>query len=247
MPSLQDGNTKIPGRLKKLRCITSSCRRLRSPSRCFSWARCPARLTKMVKPHMRVARTASFLSAAALMVAVLVACRLYSTQHNFQGALVKSQDREYQFRFSKITQGTNHVIYSGNSGIARLKQGFSQSALGPLVRLFPRGLRAEWYSGSTSTNTSVLWIGWTRKGYGYTVTNGIPYPTRMGGTDLSCFFREPSGRSRAMQFFTASEAPFIQEIVEAWEMPADVTNFTGCTIRLTRNGTQDDVATMQLQ
>ena len=202
-----------------------------------------------VKPRMRVVRMLSFLVAVALMLAVLVAC-LYAMPHKLQAGLVKAQDKEYQFRFSKITQGTNHVIYSGNSGIARLKQALYQSPLRPLVRLFPRAVRAQWYSRSASTNSTVLWIGWTRKDYSYTVTNGIPYPTKMGCTELSCFFCEPRGRSRAMQLFAAAENPFINELVEAWEMPADVTSFIGCTIRLTRNGrneTQDYVGTMQLQ
>jgi len=69
----------------------------------------------------------------------------------------------------------------------------------------------------------------------------------MSCTELSCLFCQPNGHSEAMPLFYAAENPFINELVEAWQMPPGVTNFTGCKIRLTRNGTQADVGTMQLQ
>jgi hypothetical protein len=197
---------------------------------------------------MRVVRTLPFLVAVtALVVAVLVVCTLYKVPHNFQAGVVKVKDNEYQFRFSHITQGTNHEIYSGNFIIATLKKACYQSPLSPFVRFFPRGVRGNWYSRSTATNASVLWIGWTVKDYGYTVTNGIPYPTKELGTDLSCFFCESDGSVTALPLVTAVDSPFIKELVEAWVLPLGKTNFTGCTVRLRRNGTLDDVATMQLQ
>ena len=187
------------------------------------------------------------LVAGVLTLAVVATC-LYGVQRERQVGVVKTQDPEHQFRFSKITQGTNHTVYSGNFALARLKQALGQSSMRPIVRLFPRTLRAQCYSRSSSTNSTVLWIGWSRKHYSYTVTNGIPYPTKkMRATELSCFFCEPSGGSRAMPLFYAAENPFINELVEAWQMPPGVTNFTGCKIRLTRNGTVEDVGSMQLQ
>lgn len=187
-----------------------------------------------------------FLIAGGLILGVVATC-LYRVQFERQAGLVKARDTEHQFKFSKITQGTNHTIYTGNFALASLKQALTQSSLSPLVRLFPRGLRAQCYSRNTTTNSTVLWVGWSRKHYSYTVTNGIPYPTEMSCTELTCFFCEPSGRSRAMSLFYAAESPFINELVEAWRMPPGVTNFTGCKILLTKNGTQNDVGSMQLQ
>ncbi len=172
---------------------------------------------------------------------------VYSPPHHSGAGRFNTTDKAYQFRFSKITQGTNHVVFSGNSGLARLKRLLYQSSLRPLCRVVSRSVRAHWYSRTTPTNTTILWVGWTRKDYSYTLTNDIPHPSRVGMGLLRCFLSEPGGRSSQMSFFTASEAPFVKEMVGAWEMPADLTNWAGCTVHLREYGGQGDIATLQLQ
>jgi len=166
---------------------------------------------------------------------------------NPDAAAFNVKNDAYEFRFLSMTQGTNHVIYSGSSGFARLKRALHNSPLRPLVRLAPRGIRAEWYSRTSAMNTTVLWIGWTGKDYRYTVTNGIPYPANPQLGELYCFLSEPGGLTTQLGMFAGAEAPFVKELVRAWEMPANVTNWVGWTVHLRDFGSAEEVATIKLR
>jgi hypothetical protein len=164
------------------------------------------------------------------------------------------QKKAYQFRFTKFTQGTNHVIFNGNPLLARFKWAVCQTPLAPLYRVVPRRILAEWSSFTTPTNTTVLWAGWTRKDYSYTVTNGVPYPSSEEDlTRLNCFLSEPGGKISQLDHIYSSEAPFAKQLVRAWQMPTNLTSWGGCTLNLreSRRGLPDEkqvlVATIKLQ
>lgn len=179
------------------------------------------------------------------LVAVVVAAFLMPRRQFVAGKT--SEAKGYHLRFTKITQGTNHVIFSGSSVLAKFKQQLYQSPLRPICRAIPRSIRAHFHSQRTHTNTTVFWVGWTHKDYSYAVTNGIPYSTKSDIGMLRCSVSEPSGRSSQLKFLTHSEAPYIKEFVGAWQMPAELTNWPGCTVHLREYGGQQDVATMQSQ
>jgi hypothetical protein len=73
--------------------------------------------------------------------------------------LLSAQDKAFQINFSTITQGTNHVVFQGNSAIARLKWGLWHSRFRSLYKWFPRCIHADWYETTTQSNAAVLWIG----------------------------------------------------------------------------------------
>lgn len=176
---------------------------------------------------------------------VLVAVGFFLPRSQFEAGRI-TQRKGYDVRFTKITQGTNHVVFSGSSGLAKLKRFLYQSPFPPLCRIIPRSVRAQFYSRPTRTNTTVLWVGWTHQDYSYTVTNGIPYSSRPDLSVLQCSLTDPGGHSSHLRFFTASETPFIKELVGAWEMPAGLTNWIGFTVHLREYGGHQDVVTIQL-
>jgi hypothetical protein len=185
--------------------------------------------------------------AAALVVGISVALIVCSQPRNSKFGRVKTLDTAYRFRFTRITRGTNHVVYSGNGAIARVKRALYQSPLRPLFRLIPLNVRGCWYDCTTPTNSAVLWVGWTHRDYKLTVVGGIPEPPSRQIADLDCVLFEPAGNITLMRELRHGEAPFIKEVVSGWKIPANLTNFVGCTVYLRQRETQDDVAVMQLQ
>ena len=183
----------------------------------------------------------------AIIVGGLVATVLCLKPRTSEAGVFTTLDPAYKFRFVRITQGTNHTIFSGNSEIAWLKWKLYQTPLRSVVHFFPRSLRAEIYSRNIPTNTTVLWVGWTHKDYSVTVTNGIPYVANPMMGDLVCVLSEPNGHTTPLNFFVSAQAPFIKELMIAWEMPASVTNFTDCTVHLQERRWQKNVATIRLQ
>ena len=183
------------------------------------------------------------LFAGALLLGVLVVCFF---PHERQAGSLKPQDSLYQFKFTMITHGTNHVVYNGSLAVA--KRALSRSPLRSLIRLFPRTLPATyWAEKSSPTNAMVFWVVWTTTNYTYKLIQGIPHPDHLGCGAFSCFLCEPTGRSRELLQFAASEAPFIKEMAEAWIMPSDVTNLNGCDIRLTLGPRGREIGTMALR
>lgn len=163
-------------------------------------------------------------AAVAFTVGIGVCVTACFLSLNPQAGIFHIQNTSYEFRFSKITQGTNHVVFSGIPVLARMKRALYESPLRSVCRFVPRGLRTQWYSRTTATNTTVLWVGWTHRDYSYTITNGIPHSLRPDIKQLFCFLSEPGGRTIPLRFFTSSEAPFVKELVEAWELPVSLTN-----------------------
>lgn len=177
---------------------------------------------------------------AALMIG-LVLLDIFCAQRNFQ-ATISAQDKAYQFRFLKITRGTNHVVYSGDSASARLKRVLGYSGIGPITRLAAR-IRAQMYLRTTPTNAAVLWLGWTHKDYAFATTNGFP--------DVACSVCQPDGRKAQMRFVGGFQAPLIKEIAGAWELPEQFRPFSGCVVYLEEYKEQphrlENVATIRLQ
>jgi len=205
-------------------------------------------LSRIVKLCMRAKSRLQFLIIpAALMVGISVATSLYLHARNSKSGRFKTLDPAFRFRFTSITQGTNHVVSSGNEAIARVKRALYQSPLRPLFRLVPLNVRAYWYDCTTPTNATVLWVGWTHRDYKLTVIGGIPEPPSREIADLDCVLFGPAGNITLMRELQHKEAPFIKEVVGGWKIPGNLTNFVGCMVYLRQRETQDDVAVMQLQ
>jgi hypothetical protein len=197
---------------------------------------------------MRAKYRLQFLTiAGALALAISVAIILYSHPRNSRSVRLKTLDTAYRFRFTCITQGTNHVVFSGYEAIARLKRALYRSPRPSLVRLVPRNVRAYWYDCTTPTNAAVLWVGWTHRDYKLTVIGGIPQPPSREIADLDCVLFGPAGNITLLRNLQHKKAPFIKEVVGGWEIPGNSTNFVGCVVCLRQHETQEDVAVMQLQ
>jgi len=143
------------------------------------------------------------------------------------------------FQFAKITRGTNHVVYVGGM-LAVLRRALCLAHLNPIVNLLPRTLPGTWHEKSSSTNATVLWVGWTRTNYSYTMQGGIPQPDHM-----DCLAFEALYGDTQLERFYASEAPFTAQMTEAWELPVGVTN--GCKIRLVLLGSRKEIGTLTLR
>jgi hypothetical protein len=197
---------------------------------------------------MRTKSGLQFLIVAAVLLAgISAAIVLYSHPHNSKTGRLKTLDTAYRFRFASITQGTNHVVFSGNEAIARVKRAIYQSPLRPLVRLVPLNVRAHWYDRATPSNATVLWVGWTHRDYKVTLRDGIPQPSKADFGELDCVLFRPGGSITPLRILKHSETPFIKELVGAWEIPGHLTNLIGGNVYLRQHETQDDVAVMQLQ
>ena len=197
-----------------------------------------------LKPRLRL-----LILAVAMMLGVLTVAALVSASRNSDTGQFNPLDTAYQFRFSKISQGTNHVVFRGNFWLARLKHALYQSPLRPICRfLWTPGTGAHWYAASTPTNATVLWVGWTHMDF----TNGTP-PTSLPPfpegpfSVLACFLSEPDGHTTRLPFCTSVIYPSTKEIMGAWLIPGQVTNLAGCTVYLREYGKQADVASMQLR
>jgi hypothetical protein len=182
-----------------------------------------------------------------LIVGPLVGITLFSYPRNSRAGLLKTQDTGYSVRFATVTQGTNHVVFSGNPGIARLKWELYRSSFRSLYSLVPRSVRAQRYSQATAADATVLWVGWTHRDYKSTMREGFPQPSVGEFGNLDGFLFGQGGYITPLRILKHSEAPFVKEFVTAYEVSGHPRNLVGCVVVLRQHKTQEDVATVQLQ
>jgi hypothetical protein len=149
--------------------------------------------------------------------------------------------KEYQLKHLEITRGTKHIIYGGSSVAADLKEFLCNTGVGPAVQL-GRRIPAQKFSRTTSSNTALLWFGFTPRNYNWSPTNS--------GPDLACFISQPGGRTAQMHSVGGYTAPKTKEVVEAWELPGNFNSFSGCTVQVREWKDSphrlEDVATIRL-
>jgi hypothetical protein len=142
----------------------------------------------------------------------------------------------FQYKFGMITHATNHVVFRGNSAVARLKWEVFHSRFRPLYGWFPRRIHADWYGTTTGTSAPVLWIGWTQRRY---------------ITSLQCSLGDSSGH---IEVLATLSGPIVSALgdslfVQPFELPTNLTSHKGCTvqIRCFKSGSEQEVAGLRLQ
>jgi hypothetical protein len=177
-------------------------------------------------------KTAFLVLACALFAAILI-----SLLRPADVKLLNLSDKSVRFKFATITRGGNHVMFIGNSVVARLKWGLDQSRFfGPLAQWIPKNINADWVVAHTDVK-DVLWVGFEcphpRFLHTY-ITNSVGHNVDL---PIVGSFQSSSGLTGPLS-------------LQAFELPTTPDKLKGYTVRVYSLGTlhqENELATLQVR
>jgi len=161
-------------------------------------------------------------------------------RHPARPAMV--QDASFYFTFCKVTQGTNHTIQSGIRVLGLLNRTLARSGYRRRIS------HDKLYSWVTPQATTCLSVGFRHDGDVLTknAKNGLLYPDSPSSL-LKATLIQQDGQTEALQHRQAGYDPYTRDYLITWEVPASVTNYLDCEVRLSKKKDGASVATFRLQ
>jgi hypothetical protein len=151
------------------------------------------------------------------------------------------QDTSFHFTFCKLSEGTNHTVYSGVPALGLLNRALIRSGHRRVTRDQP-------YSWTTPQPTTCLSVGFRHDGdiLKKDPKNGLLYPE--DAWLLKAVLVSKDGQTAELQESRAGYAPpYTEEYLNSWDVPTSVTNLLSCAVRLSRKKDGASVATFTLR